>query len=236
MMLRSKWGAALGVLALMVAVASPMSVGAQESILDDASRPDGERQRDAGSKPLEVYAFWGVEPGMTVLDLMPGGGYNTYILSNVVGNYGKVYTGPDRENREGVRRMATRLADHPRGNVEIIAGASDLAAGSLDVIVTVRNMHDVIDNAPELLAACMAALKPGGILGVVDARTNMDGFDSNTHRINQKTMVEMVTAAGFVLVDSSEMLANPHDDFGKWEGASGRTATDRMVLKFQKKN
>jgi len=81
----------------------------------------------------------------------------------------------------------------------------------------------------------MAALKPGGILGVVDARTNMEGYDSNTHRISQKMMVDMVTAAGFVLVDSSEMLANDDDDFGDSRRGS-RFEIDRMVLKFQKES
>lgn len=227
--LQSKWGTAVGALALIAAVAVPAGAGAQESILDDAARPEGERARDAGSKPLEVYAFWGIEPGMTVFDLMPGRGYNTYILSKLVGESGKVYTGPDRGDR-----MAERLAADPVGNVELVTGASDVAAESLDVIVTVRNMHDVVDRAPALLEACMAALKPGGILGVVDARTDKEGFDESTHRINQQTMIDMVTAAGFVLVDQSEMLANPDDDFGKYEGMGNRVETDRMVLKFQK--
>ncbi len=235
--LRPAWGTALCALALIVAVASPLSVGAQESILDDAARPDGERERDAGSKPLEVYAFWGVDSGMTVLDLMPGRGYNTYILSKLVGESGKVYAGPDRQGRDGNMILAPRLETSPLSNVELVAdGASGVAPGSLDVIVTVRNMHDLGDRAAATLEACMAALKPGGILGVVDARTNMEGYDDSTHRINQKMMVEMITAAGFVLVDSSEMLANPDDDFSKWEGMGNRVETDRMVLKFQKEN
>ncbi len=237
MTLRSKWGAALGALALIVAVASPLSAIAQESILDDPARPEGERERDAGSKPLDVYSFWGIESGMTVLDLMPGRGYNTYILTNLVGESGKVFTGPDRQGRDGNMILAPRLEASPLSNVELVAdGAAGVAAESLDVIVTVRNMHDVIDDAPELLAACMAALKPGGILGVVDARTNLEGFDSSTHRINQKMMVEMITGAGFVLMESSEMLANPDDDFSKWEGMGNRVETDRMVLKFQKES
>lgn len=231
MTFRSKWGVALGALALMIAVASPASVTAQESILDDASRSDAERERDAGSKPLEVYAFWGIESGMTVVDLMPGSGYNTYILSKVVGDSGKVYAGPNRDDN-----LANRLEANPLGNVEIIGGAGELEAESIDVMITVRNVHDLDDRAAGFLEACLAALKPGGILGVVDARTHMDGYDSNTHRINQQMVIDMVTAAGFTLVDSSEMLANPDDDFGKSEGASGRTSTDRMVLKFQKEN
>jgi predicted methyltransferase len=208
---------------------APVAASAQESILADAARSDDERARDAGSKPLEVYAFWGIEAGMTVADLMPGGGYNTFILSNLVGDQGKVYAGPDR--RGG---LATRLEANPLANVEIIASPGDLPANSLDVAVTVRNVHDLGDNAAGFLAACLAALKPGGVLGVVDARTNMDGYDGDTHRINQQMVIDLATAAGFEFVEASEMLANADDDFGKWEGASGRTNTDRMVLKFRK--
>jgi predicted methyltransferase len=207
----------------------PVAASAQESILADSARSDDERGRDAGSKPLEVYAFWGIEHGMTVADLMPGGGYNTFILSKLVGEHGKVYAGPDR--RGG---LATRLEGSPLANVEIIGGTGDVPANSLDAAVTVRNMHDLGDNAAGFLAGVLAALKPGGVLGVVDARTNMDGYDSETHRINQQMVIDIATAAGFEFVESSEMLANADDDFGSWEGASGRTSTDRMVLKFRK--
>jgi len=106
--LRSDWGAALGALALIVAVASPLSASAQEAILDDPARAEGERERDAGSKPLEVYAFWGIESGMTVADMMPGGGYNTFILSKLVGDSGKVYAGPDRRSRSSACPVTLR--------------------------------------------------------------------------------------------------------------------------------
>ena len=199
---------------------------AQQSILDDPARTDAERERDAGSKPLEVYAFWGIEPGMTVVDLMPGTGYNTFILSKLVGDSGMVYAGPDRRDR-----LAEALAARPLDNVHVIASPADVPAGSADAMITVRNLHDLGERAPAFLAECLAALKPGGVLG---ARTNMAGYDDNTHRLNQDRAIEIVTMAGFEFVESSEILANPDDDFGSWEGASGRTATDRMVLKFRK--
>ena len=122
MTVRIKWGTALCALALIVAVASPLSVGAQESILDDSARPEGERERDSGSKPLEVYSFWGIESGMTVLDLMPGGGYNTFILSKLVGDSGKVYAGPNRGDR-----MAERLA--ARASIARLLPRTDVRAG-----------------------------------------------------------------------------------------------------------
>jgi len=61
-----------------------------ESRLADASRAEADRARDAGRKPAEVLAFLGIEPGMSVLDLMAGGGYYTEVLSLAVGPEGQV--------------------------------------------------------------------------------------------------------------------------------------------------
>ena len=207
------------------------SVVAQQEILDDPSRPAAERDRDAGSKPLEVYAFFGVQPGMTVMDLMPGGGYNTYLLSKVVGDAGKVYAGPDRRGR-----LAERFGAAPLANVTLVEGVEAIPAGSLDVIVTVRNIHDLElrGTAGDAYASYLAALKPGGIFGVVDARTPKEGADSETHRVNQQTVIDHVTAVGFELVEASEMLANPDDDLGNSESGLSRYQIDRMVLKFRK--
>jgi len=206
---------------------------AQQGILDDPSRPADERARDAGTKPLELYAFFGVEQGMTVADMMPGGGYNTVILSKVVGDSGKVYSGPTGGRRD---RITPRMEANPMANVELIAGYDEMPAGSVDVIVTVRNVHDLINGnrAADALAAWMTALKPGGFLGVVDARTSMEGFDGSTHRINEQLVIDTVTAAGFELVESSDLLANPDDDVTTRAETGNRYDIDRMTLKFRK--
>jgi predicted methyltransferase len=216
---------------LITAVAVAGLGFAQQSPLDHPARTEEEHARDAGTKPLELYAFFGVEEGMTVADMMPGSGYNTYILSGVVGDSGQVYTGPDRGDR-----MAQRLSENPLANVELIGGYDELPAGGLDVVITVRNMHDVINGGreAETLAAWMTALKPGGILGIVDARTTMEGFDGSTHRINEQMVIDAVTAAGFELVESSDLLANPDDDVSTRAETGNRYDIDRMTLKFRK--
>ena len=216
----------LGVVALVL----PATLLAQ-SILDNAARPDEERERDSGSKPLEVYSFFGVESGMTVVDLMPGGGYNTFILSKLVGDHGAIYAGPDRRGNLAPRVEADGLSD-----VTVIADFGGVEGGTADVAISVRNFHDLEGggNATAAYGQFFAMLKAGGVLGVVDARTNKDDYDEGTHRINEQVIIDHVTAAGFELVEKSEMLANPDDDFGKWEGMSGRMNTDRMVLKFRK--
>jgi predicted methyltransferase len=206
---------------------------AQQNILDDPSRPADERARDAGTKPLELYAFFGVQPGMTVADMIPGGGYNTVILSKVVGDSGTVYSGPTGGRRD---RITPRMQENPLANVRLIGDYSEMPDGSVDVIITVRNVHDLYNGGSldAALAQWMRALKPGGYLGVVDARTTMDGFDSSTHRINQQTVIDAVTAAGFELVETSDMLANPDDDVSTRAETGNRYDIDRMTLKFRK--
>lgn len=230
-MRKSKSRRLFAVLGAIVAVAVAGAAFAQQDALNSPARTPEEHERDKGSKPLEVYAFFGVEPGMTIADLMPSSGYNTYILTNIVGDGGKIYAGPDRGDR-----LAERMQSSPLANVEMISGFGDLPAGELDVIITIRNVHDLEGRGPatDTYKQWLAALKPGGILGVVDARTAKEGYDSDTHRINQQTVIDSITAAGFELVEASEMLANPNDDFGKYEGMGVRTEIDRMALKFRK--
>ena len=216
------------------AIVAVASLGfAQQSILNDPSRPAEEVARDAGTHPLELYAFFGVESGTTVADMMPGSGYHTVILSKLVGNSGTVYSGPTGGRRD---RITPRMEASPMSNVELIGGYGDMPAGGVDVIITVRNVHDLINGGGEAaaLASWMTALKPGGFLGVVDARTSKEGFDNDTHRINEQTIIDAVTAAGFELVESSDMLANPHDDVSSYAESGNRYDIDRMALKFRK--
>lgn len=202
---------------------------AQHSALDDPLRTDGDRERDSGSKPLELYEFFGVEPDMTVVDLMPGGGYNTHLLS-LLAEHGQVFAGPDRRGRVAERVEAAGLS-----NVTVFADIAEVRPGSVDVMITVRNIHDLEnrgDTGP-VYASYLAALKPGGIFGVVDARTPKEGFDESTHRINEQLVVDVLTAAGFELVERSEMYANADDDFDESFRGS-RWTIDRFALKFRR--
>ncbi len=221
------------VVGAVVAVAVASLGFAQQDILNDPSRPDAERARDAGTKPLELYAFFGVESGSTVADMMPAAGYNTIILAAMVGDSGKVYSGPTGGRRD---RITPRMEANPLSNVELIGGYDEIPAGSLDVIITIRNLHHVVGGSSEAatFAQWMTALKPGGFLGVVDARTTMEGYDGDTHRINEQTMIDAITAAGFELVESSDLLANPGDDITTMAETGNRYDVDRMALQFRK--
>jgi predicted methyltransferase len=97
------------------------------------------------------------------------------------------------------------------------AGHYDIApAGSADLIVTFRNLHNWMDegDADQVLAACFRALKPGGILGVEDHRGRTDKPQDPKAKdgyVRQDYAIELITKAGFRLVKSSEIDANPRD-------------------------
>lgn len=217
------------------------------AILDEPGRPEKEKIQDAGRKAMDVYEWLGIVPGMTVADLFCSEGYNTHLLSRVVGDEGKVFSifefYADKEAFDGrlykVDSLTERVAKNGLDNVELTMKTTDLEADSIDVMLAVRNYHDVEWVFPglerkEVVAAIHRALKPGGILGIVEVVTDKPGWDEETHRLNEQVVIEDFTAAGFEMVGRSDILANPDDDHTTNGFEAGRYNQDRYLLKFQK--
>lgn len=217
------------------------------SILDAPGRTEEDRKQDAGRKALEVYEWLGIGPGMTVADLFCSGGYNTHLLSHVVGPEGKVYAVfefyGDREMADGryyrVDAVKERIEKGKLDNVELTMKIADLPASSIDAMIIVRNYHDIEWVFPgmtraEAVGAIYKALKPGGVIGVVEAATPHEGWHKETHRLNEKVVIEDFEKGGFELAGRSDMLANPGDDHSKAGFQEGRYNQDRYLLKFRK--
>ena len=215
--------------------ASPDAATADSAAMDNADHgPEeipsrqAELERDAGSKPQEVFDFLGIGPGDHVADIFAGGGYHTYLLSQRVGASGRVYAqgyGP------GLAARVERgdLADAE--NVTLIDSLTDLPEGGLDAALVVRGYH-LFPDPQALFGPLMRALKPGGAVGVVEVRLGQPhGHDMETHRMGDQQVIDEFTGAGFEFVGSSDILRNPADDHTEfWEGR--RHLTDRMLLKF----
>ncbi len=217
------------------------------SILDDPGRPEKEKAQDGGRKALDVYEWIGIEPGMAVVDLFCSGGYNTHLLSKVVGDQGKVYSVfefySNKELYDGrlykVDSLTERVAENKLENVELLMEISDLPENSVDAILVVRNYHDVEWVFPGLkrqdaVAGLLRALKPGGVVGIVEVSSDKPGWDKDTHRLNEKVVIEDFTNGGFAFVGDSDLLANPDDDKTTSGFDVGRYKMDRYLLKFQK--
>lgn len=220
------WSLVLALLPLATAEAQNVSVD-----LDPAGRPAAEKERDASSKPLEVLEWIGLEEGAVVLDIQAGGGYHTWIFSDVVGPEGKVYS-QSAYRPDSLQARIARGAT-PEANVEFLSQISEVPDATLDLAFTDRNYHDFDpDRIGEILGAIKDNLKPGGLFVVIDVEAK-EGRDTEAHRIASDVIIEEVTAAGFELVDQSDLFANPADDHEgpKWDQ---RDSLDRSLLKFQK--
>lgn len=206
-------------------------------ILTNPARPDTETQLDAVRKPRDVLTFYGVKKGDKVADLLAGRGYYTVILSQVVGTEGVVYSTNPREREEWSNRFKTQ----PFTNVRTVVGPVDKMAlpqdGSLDFALTHLNYHDLSRPARAgMNKIVLAALKKGGIYGVVDhsAREGSGDSDSKTlHRIDKQLVIKEVTESGFKLVEEGKMLSRP-DDKRDFNINKVRNQNDRFVLKFVK--
>lgn len=216
-------------------------------------RPAVDRQDDASRKPAEVLAFFGIEPGMRVLDLLAGGGYYTEILARTVGPEGAVYF----HNNQGYANflgdeLDLRVADNRLANVTAIRSELDeleLPPASLDAVIFILGYHDTYwepgnDSWPSvdrqrLLREIYDALVPGGILGIVDHAANPGGDTTavvnELHRIDEAVVRSDIEAAGFALDAETDMLRNTEDakDTEVFD-ESIRRRTDRFVLRYEK--
>ncbi len=216
-------------------------------------RPDADRERDAGRKPDEVLEFVGIQPGMTVLDLFTGAGYYAEIIANVVGSEGRVIAQTNQAymNFGSVgESFNARFAGGRLSNIEpLMAENNELAleADTIDAAMLVLSFHDLYlvddDNGwpaidiPAYLAELRNGLKPGGVIGIIDhvgaAGIPPEESGNGVHRIDPLIVVETMQAAGFTLVDETDILRNPDDDYSKNVfAADTRGKTDRFVMVF----
>ena len=229
---------------------SPDVPGPISGAIADDDRDDADRKLDAGRKPGEVLAFFKVAPGQKVGELFAGTGYTTELLARTLGESGKLFVQNTKEVMDKFARapMTKRLAKPGLKNTTPYETPAETPfppeVKDLDVVICVLNYHDYVwqkvDRA-KLNAAVLAALKPGGIYGIVDhsAKKGSGLSDVQTlHRIDEDVVKQEIIAAGFKLDGESDVLRKP-DDTRDWNAsptAAGekRGTSDRFVLRFVK--
>jgi predicted methyltransferase len=207
------------------ATSSAAADAALSAAVADPARPAGAVARDKARHPVEELTFFGINQKMNVVELWPGGGYWTDILGPYLtpsGHYTVALPPSGGEEGSSAARFRTRVAAE-KGRLGTIhettlgAGQLEIApAGSADLVLTFRNLHNWMNDgyAEQALAACFTALKPGGILGIEEHRGRNDvpqDPKAESGYVRQDVAVAMAKKAGFVLVASSEINANPRD-------------------------
>ncbi len=226
------------ILSLMAVACTPALAENQlglEHWLKAPHRTPGNVARDRFRHPIEALTFFGVKDDSTVVEILPGSrGYYLEILAPFLKEKG-LYIAANRDAAAPARYLAdhkkllARLKAEPALYSKVLvtqfnAGLHDIAPpGSADFVLTFRNLHNWVqrNEIDGALRAFHKALKSGGVLGVVDHRGRTDMSQEaqmNSGYVRQDVAVALIEKAGFKLVDSSEINANPKDTKDHPEG------------------
>ncbi len=182
--------------------------------------------RDGARHPVASLEFWGLKPGMTVIEISPGGGYWSEILAPYAKATGGHYIAATGKPDARLPAKFSDAAVYGPVHYTVFSKMSGALAapGSADLVLTARNVHNWMSGgfADKAFADFYAALKPGGILALEEHRADpkpmlpgaSNGYVSTAH------VIEMAQKAGFKLDARSEINANPKDTkdhpFGVW--------------------
>jgi predicted methyltransferase len=229
-------------------------------------RNDADRARDAYRHPKETLLFFGLRPEMTVVEITPNPGWYTKLIAPVLRERGRYIAalpakGAEEYSERELQQFSSLVEQWPGslGKVEVapfVPGQPIAPDGTADLVLTFRNIHNWMarDTTAAAFESMYRVLKPGGVLGVVEHRGNPAVAQDPKARsgyVNQDYAIRLIEKAGFRLVATSEINANPKDtkDYprGVWtlppslgEGDKDRARyqaigeSDRFTLKFVK--
>lgn len=227
--------------AMLVALSVCLPVGsaiagenaALRAAIDGEHRTPSYRLRDTARHPYETLEFFGITPDMTVVELWPGGGWYSEILAPYLKPNGVLYAAhfDAQSEHEYFRRSRSRyeakLAADPELYSQVRMSVFDppdqldiAPPGSADAVLTFRNVHNWYmrgggqDKLSSAFAAMYRALKPGGILGIVEHRlpaTRPLSDQDASGYMHTDFVIDVAREVGFVLLDGSQINANPND-------------------------
>ena len=235
---------AVGFLAGCAGMADRKPAADYAAIVAAPDRSEADRKTDQRRDPVKLFAFTGVGPGMTVLEMGAGGGYTAELLARAVTPNGKVYA---QDQPPVMQRASDAYASRAKGpamkNVDYVLRPFEdplpPGAGNLDVITFFFAYHDTVHmgvDRAKMNRRLYELLKPGGVLVVADHSARAGdgiGVTKSLHRIEESSLTREIEAAGFKLVATGGFLRHPEDarDVIVFRAP---TPVDEFVLKFQK--
>ena len=220
-----------------------------KAALASENRTAKEIERDRNRKPVETLDFFGIEPDMKVLELIPGGGWYTKLLAPALKEKGELFvaigTGRVKEKLLPIEAFSEINVLEPKfevssGSQPRLRTINEFSIGEkgFDAALTFRNMHN-FDAAgrKNINKAVFKALKRGGIYGVVDhTKRHMEAFTAeNRRRADPVEIIKELLEAGFEFVDYSDLHYRADDELRYEVGRKSVTGnTDRFTLLFRK--
>lgn len=219
-------------LAATMALPSLAIADSLQDVLQSDIRSASAKSRDEYRHPQQTLRFFGIEPSMTVVEISPGGGWYTDILAPLVKENGKFVAAHfyiDENSgdyfKKSRKAFEDKVKNHPPYQAIEVSSfhptkiAVAATPGSADAVLTFRNVHNWYmrhgeQGVESAFAGFFDTLKSGGILGVVEHRlpeSASDEMQKKTGYMKQSAVVAAAEKAGFKLVASSEVNANPLD-------------------------
>ncbi len=232
--------------ALLIAACADMSPPLDYTwLVSNPDRLDADRVIDQRRHPEKLLQFYGVRPGMQVLDVSAGRGYNVELLARAVGPTGRVYAqnSPKIMNEAGREAFNARMKNPVNANVvHVMRDFNDPVppeASNLDLVTFNFNYHDTVwmgvDRA-QMNRAIFNSLKKGGFLVLADHSAKPgSGLEvtKSLHRIDEAIVRREIEAAGFKLAASADFLRSP-EDTREVPVFKNLGRNDEFVLKFVK--
>ena len=197
-----------------------------DTAISSSDRTPEYMDRDQFRHPKETLIFMGISSDMNVVELWPSRGWYSEILAPFLkeeGNY--LGAGLDPNYSSWAKRVIKRNADR-RAQNEIFSSMQMTTLfidetpitnkNSVDMVLTFRNLHNWLkaERLMDVFNKSYAVLKPGGIFGVVEHRaipgTSIEDMNKSGY-VTEKLAIEYAEKAGFVLIATSEINANPKD-------------------------
>jgi predicted methyltransferase len=242
---------------------------ALQQVINGKHRSAEHKHRDQYRHPEQTLTFFDVKADMTVVEISPGEGWYTEILAPYLKDKGKLYAAhfspdnPEAYFKKSLSDFLDKVHKQPRLydklEITVLQPPKEVQIapdGSADRVLTFRNVHNWMknDQATAVFSAMFKALKPGGILGVVEHRASpikpqdpkaISGY------VNEDYVIALARNAGFEFLAKSEINANPKDTKNHPEGVWTLPPTlklkdkdrekylaigesDRMTIKFIK--
>ncbi|WP_339673673.1 methyltransferase domain-containing protein [Dasania marina] len=203
-----------------------------------AQQSDAVKARYTYRHPFETLVFFGIKPGMTVVEVLPYSGWYSKILAAYLGKEGHIiaadyplplwqhFSWADadyvQQRKQDTLEFANRITqwqplNTPKASAYTFDTMPASLSNSVDAVLFIRALHNLARFNAEFhyldqaLSESYRILKPGGIVGIVQHETSQANADGGNGYLNRKQVIQAMEKAGFTLQAESNVNSNPKD-------------------------